>query len=545
MTGSNTLAIDSMYYYTEIPFAAIHGMQTRPRDECELFEGYISEIDMHCQKGNTLSSGTDGGHIDLSVHTTTSASFTKPLFIATIANSVSQFLVGYNIAVLNTTEKYIFPGHSTMQWSWAVSALAIGAPLGALIGGHISDSYGRKPALVFNSIGFLAGGILQALSVNLQVLTLARFLLGLMSGVATVLVPIYLGELAPPHMRGMLGTVNHFALVVGILMADLLSFPLADDDGWRYLLGVTAAIALFQILLLPFVVESPRFLLHRNTRDSTASDILQRLRGYTSSEDVEEEVDTYIAVNTALYTPTPRMARKFDMENPPTSIMKKSSVDESNTDSILWEMMTIPRVRFLFGCSIVLHIGQQLCGVAAVFYYSTSLFEEILNKPLLGTTSIGAINVMFTYVALRLMDSCRRKSLALWSIGGMTLSCIGLILAQIGVINDIRGIPTVMLVNCFVAFYAIGLGPIPFLWIAEMVEPRYVALTMSICSGVNWTTNWLVGLIFPLMKESLGDLTFVPFAVVLVTLFLFVWVVLPEKRRPVAEKGRIQQVVPV
>jgi hypothetical protein len=198
---------------------------------------------------------------------------------------------------------------------------------------------------------------------------------------------------------------------------------------------------------------------------------------------------------------------------------------------ILGEMVTLPDVQFVFFCSIGLHIGQQLCGVAAVFYYSTSLFEEIMSSnPLIGTTSIGAINVIFTYVALLLMDVCRRKSLLLSSVGGMILCCSGLIFAQTGLIHDPSGIASLLLVNAYVAFYAIGMGCIPFLWIAEMVEPRYVAMTMSICSTINWMANFVVGLVFPLMKEYLGVLTFVPFAVVLVVLYLFVWIVLPETR---------------
>lgn len=532
VTDNNTLLIfhsadggaghRDMRYYTEIPFAAIHGMQTRPRDGSQTFQGSSTRLD----SDPGIPSITTKSFVD---EFQSGGAVTWPLLIATMANSLSQFQVGYNIAILNTTERYIFPNHTTLSWSWAVAALAIGAPFGAMIGGRLSDSFGRKWALVFNSIGFVVGGLLQAMAPSLEMLTLARFLLGLESGVATVLVPIYLGELAPPHLRGTLGTVNQFAFVVGILVADLLSFPLANDYGWRYLLGMVPILALVQLMLMPWVVESPRFLLHLNPRDARAKDIMKRLRGYTSTEDVEEEMDVYVAVATALCTPrTPR--RTFDIEKP-ASTTKKIPTLQVEPDSILWEMLTFPGIRFVFFCGVFLHIGQQLCGVAAVFYYSTSLFEEIIDNPLLGTTSIGAVNVLFTYVALLLMDSYQRKSLVLCSIVGMLLSCSGLILCQTGVIHS-NAVPALIFVNSYVAFYAIGYGPIPFLWIAEMVEPRYVALAMTICSQINWIVNFLVGLLFPLMKETLGGLAFVPFGVALFLSFFFVWKVLPENRQP-------------
>ncbi len=169
-----------------------------------------------------------------------------------------------------------------------------------------------------------------------------------------------------------------------------------------------------------------------------------------------------------------------------------------------------------------------------MFYYSTSVFEDIIDKPLVGTTSTGAVNVVFTYIALLLMDRCPRKSLVLWSIGGMFFACIMLICSQAGVWNDSSGITALVSVNAYVAFYAIGIGPIPVLWITEMVPPRFVSLTMSVCSQLNWMANFLVGLAFPLMREQFEEWTFVPFAVVLFVSFLFVWRVLPQKRESAA-----------
>jgi SP family facilitated glucose transporter-like MFS transporter 3 len=330
---------------------------------------------------------------------------------------------------------------------------------------------------------------------------MARFVLGFSSGVATVLVPIYLGELAPPTLRGTLGTINQFALVVGVLAADLFSFPFATADGWRVLFSVTIFVAVGQLLVAPFVVESPRWLLQRDPTDPNARQILKELRGCQNDEEVEKELATYIIAADAQ-----RQEHKSQV-------------------AVLSEMMSQKGVRLLFLSCICLHMAQQLCGISAIFYYSTSFFEGVIENPLMGTTLVGAVNVLFTYVALLLMDSCRRKSLLLWSIGGMFFSCVAVILSQAGVLSSGASL---LAVNVYVAFYEIGVGPIPFLIIAEMFEAKYVIVTMSICSQLNWGVSFFVGLAFPTMSKALGKYTFVPFGVVLVLSFIFTWKILPE-----------------
>jgi SP family facilitated glucose transporter-like MFS transporter 3 len=489
--------------YTEIPFTAIHGMQTREREVCEVIGAYAEGLDI-CQKDVGVSEDEKSLRAEKCksfAKGNASGAITAPLIIATVAAATSQFLVGYNIVILNTLEKYVFPGHSVGAWSLAVSALAIGAPIGAIFGGKLSDGYGRRMTLLLDAFAFLIGGIMQTFAPSLAIITLARFVIGLASGVATVLVPIYLGELAPPNLRGTLGTINQFACVTGILVADLLSFQFATADGWRSLFSLTIFVAVGQLIIAPFVVESPRWLLQQDPDDEHAKQILKNLRGCQQDEEVEAELRTYI-----LSANAQGQGRKSDF-------------------AMLSEMMSHKRVRLLFLCSISLHMIQQLCGINAVLYYSTSFFEGVIEKPLVGTTLIGAVNVLFTYVALLLMDSCRRKSLILWSIGGMFFACLTVILSQMGLVGSSTAL---IAVNAYVAFYEIGIGPIPWLIIAEMFEAKYVPMTMSICSQLNWIVNYFVALVFPTMSGALGQYTFVPFGVVLVVSFFFTWKVLPE-----------------
>ena len=142
----------------------------------------------------------------------------------------------------------------------------------------------------------------------------------------------------------------------------------------------------------------------------------------------------------------------------------------------------------------------------------------MISNPLVGTTLVGAVNVVATYVALLLMDSMGRRTLLLWSSGGMFLSCIVLVLALLKYLSNMYALAAVMV---YVTFFEIGLGPIPWLIVAEMFDAKYVALAMSASCQVNWICNFLVGLIFPYMNEYLGPFSFVPFAFVLFLGFMF------------------------
>ena len=496
-TGSRT----SDYYYTDIPFFAIHGMQTNEKDVCKVLSALSENLEICGQQGGSIS--IDAAEEPKKVERQQEYLITTPLIIATIAAASSQFLVGYNVVLLNTPEKYVFPDHSTTIWSAAVGALAIAAPFGAIIGGMVSDTYGRRMTLVLDAFVFLVGGLIQTFTPNMLVLICARFVVGIASGIATVFVPIYLGEVAPPNLRGALGTINHFALVIGILFADILSFQFATENGWRVMFSMTAFIAAAQLLVAPFVAESPRWLLQRNPNDPAARETLQRLRG-CSPDEVEHELEPYLIANV---------------------LQKKQLGTNKSQIDLISDMLADLKVRRLFLACVGLHMAQQFSGINVVFYYSTSFFEGFIDQPLVGTTFIGAVNVIFTYVALLLMDSCMRKSLLLWSIGGMLLANIVLILSHMGIFHNYVAVGAV---NAYVAFYEIGMGPIPWLVIAEMFEMKYVAVTMSFCGQLSWIVNSVAGLIFPAMHELLGKYTFVPFGIALAISFVFSWLFVPE-----------------
>jgi SP family facilitated glucose transporter-like MFS transporter 3 len=197
------------------------------------------------------------------------------------------------------------------------------------------------------------------------------------------------------------------------------------------------------------------------------------------------------------------------------------------------ELFGDKNVRLLVVSCFVLQMTQQLCGINAVFYYSTAIFDGVISNPLIGTTLVGAVNVVATYIALLLMDSCGRKTLLLWSTGGMFISCIILVLSLLGYLSNIYALVAVMI---YVTFFEIGLGPIPWLIVAEMFDAKYVALAMSASCQINWVCNFLVGLLFPYMNDYLGAYSFVPFAGVLFLAFLFSAIWLPETQGTTPEE---------
>ena len=309
------------------------------------------------------------------------------------------------------------------------------------------------------------------------------------------------GELAPPTLRGMLGTLTQFALVTGILAADLFAFPFATAKGWRVLFSVTVVTAVIQLICAPFLLESPRWLLGKDPMSLRARYIIKNLRGLRHDEEVEVEVGLFVMGGAA------------------------QRQEEATTFAVLKEMLHHPKLRVLLFSSLVLQAAQQLSGINAVFYYSTSFFEGVIDNPLLGTTIVGFVNVLATYAALLLMDKCGRKTLILWSSGGMLMSCVLIVMS---LLNYFGHMVALVGVNLYVIFFEIGLGPIPWLIVAEMFEAKYVAVAMSVSSQTNWACNFIIGLIFPYMNKYLQAYSFVPFAIVLLMTFIFSATVLPE-----------------
>jgi SP family facilitated glucose transporter-like MFS transporter 3 len=433
------------------------------------------------------------------------------LLMAVSIAIISQFLVGYNTSVLNAPAEVVFPGHSTLSWSLAVSAFAIGGPVGSIAGGVLANMRGRKGTMMINTWIFLFGGILMTFAQSVSWLILSRFIVGISSGIAMVVVPVYLGEIAPPMLRGTLGTCTQFAIVIGILVSNLIAFPLATPTGWRYMFALSPILSVIQLVSLPYLVESPRWLLSHDEHSTQARIEIKKLRAFRNSVDVEQEVQNYLFA----------------------SKQHKTGRSSAHSSGAMWDLLKTSDIRILVVSSVVLQIAQQLSGINAVFYYSTSFFQGVIDNPLMGTTLVGFVNLLATILALKLMDNTERRTLLLWSSGGMIFSMIAINLALLDIVNRNFALIAILL---FVTSFAIGLGPIPWLIVAELFDSKYVATAMSLACIVNWTCNFIVGLSFPFCRKYLGAYSFSPFCLVLILSLLFIYFYLPETHGKTVEE---------
>ncbi|CAN0196330.1 unnamed protein product [Ectocarpus sp. 6 AP-2014] len=426
--------------YVNLPFFSVYGMQYREKSIAKsLSKLSLTDLDIAGQAKYLEGAEADGVEDEVVV--------TWPLVTAVLVAVLLEFLVGFNIGVMNAPEEVVFPGHTTTEWSLAVSVFAIGGPFGAILAGTVSNRNGRRGAIIVNTWMYLIGGLLFALAPTVLWLVPARFMIGFACGFSSVVVPIYLGELAPPTLRGTLGTMTQFALVIGILGSNLLAFPLATPSGWRWMFAVTPLLALVELVCMPLILESPRWLLAKDQYSMEARLAIGKLRGLTDDNDIQIEIDHILEASSA----------------------QRTSHTSAHSRGAVLDLFMDKRQRLLVVSFLILHAAQQLTGINAVFYYSNSFFVGIIDNPLIGTTLVGVVNVVATYVALQLMDKTGRVPLMMWSAGGMLASTVVVTLSLLGMLPNVIAVFGVM---AFVTFFEMGLGPIPWLIVAEMFDAK-------------------------------------------------------------------------
>ncbi|XP_048006369.1 glucose transporter type 1 [Leguminivora glycinivorella] len=400
-------------------------------------------------------------------------------------------------------------------YSIAVSIFAIGGMLGGFSGGMIANRFGRKGGLLLNNILGISGASLMGftkISHCYEMLFFGRFIIGVNCGLNTSLVPMYISEIAPLNLRGGLGTVNQLAVTVGLLLSQVLGIEqiLGTDDGWPILLGLAICPAILQLLLLPACPESPRYLLITRQWEEEARRALRRLR---ASNQVEEDIEEMRAEERA---------------------------QQAEASISMRELLCSPTLRAPLLIGVVMQLSQQLSGINAVFYYSTSLFtssgltEEAAK---FATMGIGAIMVGMTLVSLPLMDRTGRRTLHLYGLGGMFIFSIFITISfLIKEMIDWMSYLSVVSTLSFVVFFAVGPGSIPWLITAELFSQGPRPSAMAIAVLVNWMANFVVGIGFPSMKALLENYTFLPFSVFLAIFWIFTYKKVPETKNKTFEE---------
>ncbi|KAG9022547.1 myo-inositol transporter, partial [Tulasnella sp. UAMH 9824] len=433
------------------------------------------------------------------------------IWMLVLASSISGLLFGYDTGVISGALVTIRgdlgpPELSNMQKELITSSTTLGALLGGLAGGIISDWTGRKWVLGIADVIFIAGAAVQAVSHTVWRMVWGRFVIGIGVGLAACIVPLFIGELAPTAQRGRLVTVNVVSITLGQVIAYGIGAAFESlDGGWRWMVGLGAVPAALQFFFLPFLPESPRILLRQGNR-YTAARNLSKIYGKATPEEIEQRV---------------RLMEDSVQES--IRITKQTTFTERFMSVFL---VNENRRALIVACG--LQAFQQLCGFNTLMYYSATLFKSIgFNKPTAVGLIISGTNFVFTLFALKYIDIIGRRRIMLYSSPGMIF---GLGFASVSFYSQLKivlpsqfsGIGNVMHTNtvltqktngvlvdgtdypkswsvlvlfsmvCYVASYATGLGNVPWQQ-GELFALEVRGIGSSLATATNWTGNLIIG----------------------------------------------------
>lgn len=417
------------------------------------------------------------------------------------------------------------------QYALVVSILTAGGLVGALSASYFNDRYGRRMTLFGTNVLLGFGSLIATLAATPQTMMVGRFLSGLGSGVVTVVVPAYLAECVPKSYRGFFGALNQLAIVIGIMVAQIISLSWSTLTRWRYILAVGVVVAFVQSCLLPLCVDSPRYLASLPGGFNRAKQSLLRLRG-TSIEAVENEINEWRR-DWANNSHNVEEAMEEEEEELMVGSASLANTTTNNTHVNIYKFLTNSYYRKPLCIVVLLQLSQQLSGINAVIFYSTSIMSSVFpDSSSVITVYISIVNLIMTLVSASLMDKVGRRSLYLWSASLMAFMAALLGWSIEGGYHKTSAFAIIG----FVAAFAIGLGPIPFLMIPELVETHAVSSACSVGLSFNMISNFAVSAGFLELRNILGQgQVFYLFTLCLLILLLIALVILPETKGRSAE----------
>ena len=430
------------------------------------------------------------------------------VWIVSLVAATSGLLFGFDIAVINGAIVFLKKqwALTEFQTELAASALLIGCIAGAAVGGWFSDRYGRRRILMVSAVLFAVSALGAALPRNLIEFAVARILGGVAIGVASVLAPMYIAEVAPARLRGRLVSLNQMAIVTGILLAYFTNWILSfqGDQSWRWMFAVAAVPAFFFLIALFYVPESPRWLVEKG-HNKEALRILARVNGQALAEAELAQIQAAVA-------------------------------EESGT----WKELFQPGVRRALFIAIVLAVAQQWTGVNSVLFYGSIILQDKVgghsaSSAIGANVLIGAINFLFTIVAIALIDRVGRKVLLIFSSTAMGLSLAGLALV-FRMTPPPPALVIALMLMC-VASFAVGLGPGVWVVLSEIFPNKIRGRAMSIATLSLWVACTVLTMTFLSIATALGPTgAFLIYASVCAFTAWFVWRLTPETKNRTLEE---------
>ncbi|KAM2016841.1 hypothetical protein TB2_046972 [Malus domestica] len=383
---------------------------------------------------------------------------------------LGAILFGYHLGVVNGALEYLsidlgIAENAVLQ-GWVVSTLLAGATVGSLTGGSLADKFGRTKAFQLNAIPLAIGAFLCATAQSVQTMIVGRLLAGIGIGITSAIVPLYISEISPTEIRGTLGSINQLFICIGILVAMVAGLPLAANPlWWRTMFGIAVVPSVLLALGMVVSPESPRWLFQQG-KFSEAEKAIKTLFG---KERVTEVMDDLRSAAQGSVEPE---AGWFDLFS-----------------SRYWKVVSV---------GVSLFFLQQMAGINAAVYYSTSVFRSAgITSDVAASALVGLANVFGTAIASSLMDKQGRKSLLLGSFGGMAASMLLLSLSFTWKALAPYSAPlSVTGTFLYVLSFALGAGPVPALLLPEIFASRIRAKAVSLSLGMHWISNFVIGLYF-------------------------------------------------
>ncbi|HVF02273.1 MAG TPA: sugar porter family MFS transporter [Rubrobacteraceae bacterium] len=422
------------------------------------------------------------------------------VYMVACVAALGGLLFGYDIGIISGALLFIendFP-LTPFLTGVVVSSILLGAVIGAGVSGALGDRLGRRKMILIAAVIFAAGAVGMAFSPTVGILIFFRIVTGLAVGAASALVPTYISEISPTDLRGSLSSVFQLAITLGIMLAYIVNFALSSAEAWRWMLGLAAIPAVILFVGMYLVPETPRWLIKNEFMDDARA-VLRRSRG---RQDVDDEIE---------------------------EIQK---VERAEGETGLRELIS-PWVRPMLIVGLGLAMLQQFSGINTIIYYAPTIINNTgfgASASILATVGIGVVNVLFTLVAIWLIDKVGRKKLLLGGLTGMTLGTfllgLGFLLPSLsGAVSWI----TLGAMLLFIASFAASFGPIVWVMLPEIFPLHVRGSGVGVSSLSNWVANFIVALSFPILIAAIGQTpVFWGLGVICILSMVFVYFVVPE-----------------
>ncbi|MEN8117986.1 MAG: sugar porter family MFS transporter [Bacteroidota bacterium] len=431
------------------------------------------------------------------------------VFLISVIAALGGLLFGFDTAVISGVVPYIeeYFELSSAQIGWVVGSLLLGAIGGVLSAGAPADKYGRRKVLAAAAVLFVISAVGTALAKDVAVFVTFRVLGGFAVGIASMISPMYIAEVAPAQHRGKLVSLNQLTIVIGILVAFYSNYLLSGvgENNWRWMLIIMAVPAALFFIALFFVPESPRWLIVVNNKEK-ALEVLIKING-------EEEAKT----------------EAENIENALMNHEKPSIKDLLN-----------PGLRKALLIGIGLATLQQFTGINSIMYYAPMIFKESglsTADAIFQTIAVGVVNLLFTLISIRIVDKVGRKPLLVY---GSLVMAIFLSLLAVSFHLNWGGMFKLTFILGFIGAFAVSLGPVTWILIAEIFPNKVRGKAMSVSIVFVWISAFILSLFFPILSDGIGlGATFLILAFISALSFWFNVKYVPETKGKNLEEIKI------